>query len=163
MVLSHTHRVLILLTVAVAAAIWLFSREPIHQNLAYHCFADQRTILGIPHFLNVISNVPFLVVGAAGLRFLFSPQAKKHGGSVDEPAIRAAYVALFAGVGLTAFGSAYYHLEPNNDRLMWDRLPMTVAFMGLFAAIIAERIDLRRCVSTDAVAGGGSVEHAVLA
>jgi hypothetical protein len=47
---------------------------------------------------------------------------------------------MFAGVLLTAFGSGYYHLAPDNATLFWDRLPMTVAFMGLFAGMIAERI-----------------------
>ena len=40
-------------------------------------------------------------------------------------------------------GSAYYHWEPNNERHVWDRLPLAVAFMALFAIIIAERIDRR--------------------
>ncbi len=133
MVLTFTHRVRLLLIVA----------PPISQNLTYHDFADQRTILDVPHFFNVVSNVPFAVVGVAGLLFLFSDRARRPGGPVDEPTVWLAYVILFAGVGLTAFGSAYYHLDPNNDRLFWDRLPMAVAFMGLFGAVIAERIDLR--------------------
>jgi hypothetical protein len=44
---------------------------------------------------------------------------------------------------LTAFGSAYYHLQPNNARLVWDRLPMTIAFMAIVAALIAERISVQ--------------------
>ena len=141
--LTFTHRVALLLLVAGGAAVWLFSKPPIPQNTCYHCFADQRTILGVRHFFNVISNVPFILIGAVGLYFLFSAPARREGGPVDDPTIRTAYVATFTGIGLTAFGSAYYHLDPNNQRLMWDRLPMSVAFMGLFTAIIAERIDLR--------------------
>ena len=41
---------------------------PIAQDQSYHQFADQRTLLGMPNFWNVISNVPFIVVGATGLR-----------------------------------------------------------------------------------------------
>jgi len=41
---------------------------PIPQDQSYHEFADQRTILGVPNFWNVVSNLPFLAVGAAGLR-----------------------------------------------------------------------------------------------
>lgn len=47
------------------------------------------------------------------------------------------------GLFLTAFGSAWYHLNPNNSTLVWDRLPMTITFMGMVAAVIMERINLR--------------------
>ncbi len=40
------------------------------QAAGYHEFADTRIFLGIPNFLNVISNIPFLLVGILGLRFL---------------------------------------------------------------------------------------------
>lgn len=45
-----------------------------------------------------------------------------------------ALAVLFAGVLLTSAGSTWYHLAPTNDSLVWDRLPMTLGFMGLFAA-----------------------------
>jgi hypothetical protein len=141
--LTFRFRVLLLLVAAVASAVWLFMQPPIPQSLSYHCFADQRTVLGVPHFLNVVSNVPFALIGAAGLAFAFSARARRRGGPLDEPTVWAAAIAFFFGVFMTAFGSAYYHLDPNNKRLTWDRLPMSVAFMGLFAAIITERIDLR--------------------
>jgi hypothetical protein len=50
---------------------------------------------------------------------------------------------FFVGVLLTAAGSAYYHLAPDNQRLFWDRLPMTIAFMALIAAQVADRISVR--------------------
>jgi hypothetical protein len=53
------------------------------------------------------------------------------------------YLIFFLGVGLTAAGSAWYHLEPDNERLVWDRLPMTIAFMSLISAQIVERINVR--------------------
>jgi hypothetical protein len=53
------------------------------------------------------------------------------------------YAALFAGTALTAIGSAYYHLAPGNWPLVWDRLPMTVGFMGLLTAVLAERVGHR--------------------
>jgi hypothetical protein len=61
---------------------------------------------------------------------------------------------------LTAFGSSYYHLQPDNARLVWDRLPMTIVFMSLVAALIAERINLRvglRLVPVLLLIGAGSV------
>ena len=42
------------------------------------------------------------------------------------------------GVG---FGSAYYHWNPTTEALFWDRLPMSIAFMSFFAAVICDRID----------------------
>src|SRR5262249_46385439 len=60
-----------------------------------------------------------------------------------DPRERWFFVAFFLGVALTTLGSSYYHLAPGNERLLWDRLPMTIAFMGLFAAIIAERVNVQ--------------------
>ncbi|MGE3163230.1 MAG: hypothetical protein AB7K53_14470, partial [Burkholderiales bacterium] len=53
------------------------------------------------------------------------------------------YAVFFSGVLLTSAGSAWYHLAPDDARLVWDRLPMTIAFMSLVSAVIAERIDRR--------------------
>src|SRR5262249_30722023 len=60
-----------------------------------------------------------------------------------DPRERWPYAVFFAGLLLTGAGSAYYHLETTNDRLLWDRLPLAITIMGLFAAIIAERIDVK--------------------
>ena len=103
---------------------FLFFAPPIPQLESYHAFAAGRAILGIPNFWNVVSNAPFAVVGVLGLRK-----------SRD-----AASRMLFAGVLLTAFGSAYYHSKPNDARLVWDRLPMTLVFMSLLAMVTAEWI-----------------------
>jgi hypothetical protein len=98
--------------------------------------ADRRTIAGIPNFFDVTSNVAFLVVGLAGLAVL-AGRSRFETRWEFWP-----YATLFIGTTLTAFGSAYYHLAPDNERLVWDRLPMTMAFMGLLTAMIAERIDV---------------------
>ena len=93
---------------------------PIAQPESYHNFADQRRLLGIPNFWNVVSNLPFAVAGVLGLR-AFRDLASRF---------------LFAGIFLTTFGSAYYHWAPDTPRLLWDRLPMTIGFMALLALII---------------------------
>jgi hypothetical protein len=121
----------------------VFCLPPIPQDPNYHAFADGRTMLGVPNFLNVVSNVPFLLVGAFGLWLVLRHDAVGPDGPLLERAERWPLFVLFAGVLLTAFGSAYYHLAPDNDRLVWDRLPMTIAFMGFFASMIGERIDVR--------------------
>lgn len=124
---------------ALAVYLWL---PAIPQDPAYHAFADRRDVGGIPNFFDVASNLGFLWVGLAGLGFALSDRAG-NGRVFLEPGERWIYFSLFLGVVLTGLGSAYYHLAPDNGRLVWDRLPMTILFMSLFAAIIAERIDVK--------------------
>jgi hypothetical protein len=116
---------------------------PVAQDPAYHHFADQRPAFGIPNFLNVVSNLPFLLVGALGLVFL--GRDRETGGRVAflTAAERWPYWLLFAGIGLTGVGSGYYHWMPDNRTLFWDRLPMTIGFMALLASVIGERISRR--------------------
>ena len=130
--------VLVGFTTAVAVAAVL--APPIPQPQSYHDFADQRALLGIPNFGDVASNLLFAVSGAWGLVFLFGQRG--HERFID-PRERWAYLVVFLGLLLTAFGSSYYHLAPDNARLVWDRLPMTLAFMGLVSAMIAERVGVR--------------------
>ena len=115
----------------------------IQQDESYHNFADLRSMFGISNFLNVISNVPFLLCGIAGLLFVTRTGRPAFRDAFVHRIERWPYVLFFLGVSLTCFGSAYYHLSPNTERLMWDRLPMSIAFMSLLAAVIAERIDMR--------------------
>ncbi len=113
----------------------LLTLEPIGQDVSYHDFADTRVFFGIPNFLDVVSNLPFLIVGFLGLR-LFS-------GSSELGEMSNAWALLFIGVGLVSVGSAYYHWNPNNATLVWDRLPMTLGFMSLFAALLGEYLNSR--------------------
>jgi hypothetical protein len=136
-------RVLGFLAFAIFALGVDFLLPPIPQDLRFHAFADDRTMLGVPNFLNVASNLPFLVVGVLGLWVTLRKGAVGPTGAVLLPTERWPLVVLFVGVLLTALGSSWYHLEPNNDRLVWDRMPMTIAFMGFFASTIGERISPR--------------------
>jgi len=129
---------LVLLTVAVVIAIIALLLPPIPQPLAYHSFADQRPWRGIPNFGDVVSNLPFAIVGLCGLIFLLKPHPEKF----SDPRERWLYLVMFAALILTAFGSAYYHLAPGNSRLVWDRIPIMIVFMALLAAVIAERVSV---------------------
>lgn len=122
----------------IACAVAAVLVPPMPQPLSYHQFADCRSFWAIPNFLNVLSNVPFLVAGAWGLGLLFSGR-----GRFIDPRESLPYLVFFIGALLTAFGSAYYHLAPDNARLVWDRLPMTLGFAGLVAAAVAERANMR--------------------
>lgn len=130
--------VLILLMVGVTAQV-----PPIPQDPAYHAFADRRPAGGIPNALNVLSNLPFLVVGLLGLTFLIRDRRAGRSTAFAPPEDRRPYWLLFLGVGLTGVGSAYYHWRPGNATLFWDRLPMTIGFMALLASVVGERISRR--------------------
>jgi hypothetical protein len=129
---------LLLLAVALLIAIIALLFPPIPQPIAYHNFADQRGWLGIPNFGDVASNLPFAIVGIWGLMFL----SQRHADKFADPRERGLYVVMFAGLILTAFGSAYYHLAPGNARLVWDRIPIMIVFMALLGAVIAERVSV---------------------
>ena len=124
----------LIIAVAIAVAIIGVLLPPIPQSLSYHNFADHRAWQGIPNFGDVASNLPFAVVGVWGLLVVFTAKIE-----FADPRERSPYTVMFVGLILTAVGSAYYHLAPDNARLVWDRLPMTVVFMSLIAAMIAER------------------------
>jgi hypothetical protein len=126
-----------LLALGVVLAIALL--PPLRQPRLFASLADQRTLFGIPNFFDVISNVPFLLVGVWGLYFL----ASDRGRAFSHPAEKRPYAFVFLSVALTSIGSAYYHLAPDDARLMWDRLPIALGFMALLSAVIAERIRLR--------------------
>ena len=127
---------LVALTLAFALAAVLVG--PIPQPQSYHQFADCRTIFGITNFFNVASNIPFLIGGALGLSLIW----KGRGDFIDQRE-QLPYLVFFLGALITCFGSAWYHADPDNPRLVWDRLPMTLAFAGLVAAAVAERWDLK--------------------
>jgi hypothetical protein len=122
-----------LLTLVTLAALFLL--PPVAQSLSFHHFADDRSLWGIPNFGNVASNLPFLVIAIIGLVTVVRATVPS--------AIRLTYTLLFVGVLLTGLGSAYYHWNPNNDTLVWDRIPMTIVFMSLLAATVAELVSRR--------------------
>ena len=135
MTASKSGKILITL-ISLAAIVGIFFVNSIPQDLAYHGFSDVNEMFGIPNFWNVVSNFPFLIVGVMGLVQLNRLEIIKEMG--------VAYWLLFIGVAMVAFGSGYYHLNPSNHTLVWDRLPMTIAFMSLFSIIISEFVDARR-------------------
>ena len=144
-------RTTLLAAIPVVVLAVLFSLSPIPQPLEYHLFADSRGCFGIPNFGDVASNLAFLVAGLLGLHRCLT--ARPEGA-------RFAWIVFFAGAALVSAGSAYYHWEPNNRTLVWDRLPMTIGFMGAYVALLAEYAGrrLEKALILPAVAiGFGSV------
>lgn len=128
----------VLALIGVALLILAMALPPFAQPQGYHDFADKRGWLGIPNVGDVASNLAFLWVGLAGLFVLRLPNVR-----AMTPAPRQAYGLMFVGLVFTAFGSGYYHWAPSDTHLVWDRLPMTVVFMPLLAATLAERLHWR--------------------
>ncbi|WP_242202577.1 ceramidase domain-containing protein [Aestuariivivens insulae] len=119
----------ILIALAIFSVIGICLVGPIQQDQLYHNFSDSFKVFNIANFWNVVSNVPFTIVGVFGLVNL----NKISGNKIQ-------YLVLFIGILLVSIGSGYYHLHPNNTTLVWDRLPMTIVFMTLVTIIISEFI-----------------------
>lgn len=135
---SRRARLSILLAVVAASAIAVAFLDPIAQPSGYDVFADQRRVWGVPNFWNVVSSLPFLAVGLAGTMQLLGPWPR---GALFS--LKPAYLAFFVSIALVAFGSMYYHLDPTHITLVWDRLPMAIAFMAFFCVIVGEHISPR--------------------
>ncbi|KAJ0800841.1 putative alkaline ceramidase [Helianthus annuus] len=124
----------------VSFVVLMFVTPSIPQDQEYHDFADQRQFFGIPNALNVISNVPFFIIGVIGLVLCYYKNFFK----LSLQGELCGWTFFYIGVAAVGFGSSYYHLEPNDARLVWDRLPMTIAFTSIIAIFIIERIDERK-------------------
>lgn len=115
------------------AVVTMMIHGPIGQLPHYHEFADQSGWFGIPHAADVLSNLGFAAVAMWGA---FSLWPARHGEGFKSSIY--GYALFIAGLLLTAFGSSFYHLAPDNARLVWDRLPIALACVGLLGAVRAE-------------------------
>ena len=113
---------------AIAATLFV---PRIPQDQSYHHFADVRAIDGVPNFWDVVSNLPFALVGIYGLL-----QTTR----LASRSLRPGYIAFCLAVIGVCLGSAYYHYSPANPSLVWDRLPMSLAFMAVFALVLGDRV-----------------------
>lgn len=133
--MKFSTKILLLGLLTITGLVITFLLSPVAQNTSYHAFADRTPFLGIANFLNVFTNLPFMVVGIIGLLLLKRTAVKKP--------IAVIYGVLFTGILLIGFGSSYYHLAPDNSHLVWDRIPMTIVFMAFLSAVIAECISMK--------------------
>ena len=134
-------RLLLLAGLSIPIFVALILSPPMAQDPAYHDFADQRTLLGIPHMWNVMSNLPFAVVGLVGCWLLMRPGAAD--AAFESSWESRAYWVFFVGELLTCFGSAYYHANPNNHTLVWDRLVFSLLLTAMFTIVITEYVSPR--------------------
>lgn len=135
--LSFGQRVVILLGLLLAGLVALLFVAPIPQDQDYHLFADTRMRLGIPNFNDVMSNTGLAMAGILGTLAVVGVSGKR---IFAKQEVARPYLLYFVAVALVSLGSGYYHWDPSNERLFWDRLPMSIAFMAFAAAIIADRV-----------------------
>jgi hypothetical protein len=130
---------LISLVAVIVYSIFVFV-PPIPQPLSYHNFADRRVIADIPYFGDVVSNILFILVGFSGLAFLIKQIGRSSANFINQRE-KFLWLSFFLSSILIGLGSGFYHLNPTNSTLVWDRLPMTLAFMALTTIMIEERIN----------------------
>ncbi len=132
-------RISVLIGLLALGFVAVLAIDPIPQDLEYHKFTDTRGLWGTPNFGDVASNAAFAASGIWALIVLM----RGRGELFNEPEDARPYIVFFIGVTLVSVGSAYYHSEPSTERLLWDRLPMSIAFMAISAAVVADRINAK--------------------
>ncbi|KAF0915967.1 hypothetical protein E2562_000602 [Oryza meyeriana var. granulata] len=117
-----------------ASALLLVATPRLRHSPALHLFADMRNLLGVPNTLNVLTAYPLLLAGVPGLVLCLCGSGC-FGISLRWEAL--GWFLFYAGNVAAAFGSAYYHLKPDDDRLIWDRLP-AFTFLQDLKALLTE-------------------------
>ncbi|XP_018446743.1 uncharacterized protein LOC108818307 isoform X2 [Raphanus sativus] len=98
--------------------LFITPKVPLH-SFRHHVFADKRNFMGVPNTLNVMTNFPFLIIGVLGFVLCV-------GGSFFNISLKGeiwGWTLFYASVSSLAFGSAYYHLKPDDNTIVWDTLP----------------------------------------
>jgi len=139
---------------ALLAALLPVSHLPAH----YHDFADQRGWLGLPCAMDVLTNLPFALMGAWGFARLRRVSAGRVG-----KARRVLAGVFFAGLMLTMLCSSIYHWAPGDGGLCIDRLGMSLAFAGMLGLAAAERVSARAGLALAAVTAIAAPAAALMA
>lgn len=153
--LAMTWRVGILLALAAGCTVVAFSGPPLRDSIQYFDFADARRLAGIPNGMNVLSSGAFILAGLAGVAAILGGRA-----TFRDPRERAPWLIFFSGVAIAGLGTGSFHLAPSSGTLALDRVPMTLGFTGLLAALVTERIDVawgRRLLWPVVVSGFASI------
>lgn len=144
--------------VALLLGVLALAAPALQQPAHYHDFADQRAWGALPHALDVLSNAPFALWGAAGLWALARALLRR---AVD--GAQAGLAALFfAGLIVTAGVSSYYHWQPDDAGLAWDRGGMVLAFAGLLGLAALQAVSRRAGIALAAAVlllGLAAVQH----
>lgn len=63
------------------------------------------------------------------------------------------WTCFFIGVAAVGIGSSYYHLKPNDARLVWDRLPVSFVVRALNGDLVFSSLVMVPYICT---CGGGN-------
>ena len=137
MSMKNKQRAVLLIVFTLGSLILLWFQLPKTDSPSYFEFADNLNLFGIPHALDVLSNLGFFAAGIYGL--LEVSKNWKRG----TPSLAVLGSVLSLASILTCVGSAYFHWNPNPQTLIWDRIPMTIGFAAVAAIVIADRIHAR--------------------
>lgn len=125
----------IFISLALLSLVFFLCLSPIYDPVDVNIYADERTFFGIPNFFLVMPGVLFVIFGLMGLWMLWNER---------KTFLRSIWMIFFiASIGI-GIGSGYYHVDPSDPRLFWDRLSISTAFMALLAGVVTERISLNR-------------------
>jgi hypothetical protein len=105
--------------------------HPVINGPSFHRYADARAFFGIPNAGDVLSNLPFVIIGIAGLLAARRVVGVSRG-------LVALFFAGILGIGL---GSGAYHAYPIDATLAFDWLPIVLALAWLSALLLADRVD----------------------
>ena len=128
----------LIIGISIVALVGLILAPRVPLGPHYHDFADRRTMFGIPNAQDVLSNIPFVIVGVWGFVWLLGKSSRA---AFLDQRERIPYQLFFLGVALTGVGSFWYHLAPSDFRLPWDLLPMTCSFLSIVVAMFMERVN----------------------
>ena len=146
-ILSKSEAMLLVALLALITA--ALSAPPIITSPFEHDFADQRVLWGVRYAMDLFSNIPFALAGLAGTVALW--RAPRRALTNMQ---RAMLTLFFAGLGLVAFGSWTYHLDPSPAGLAVDRYCMAVAFAGMLGLAAAGHVSERAGAALGLVALG---------
>ncbi|MQM00503.1 hypothetical protein Taro_033236 [Colocasia esculenta] len=148
---------------AVLCLFFMVATPKIPHSPGHHIFADMRNFLGVPNTLNVLTSFPLLVIGVIGFvlclhghcfgirwvcvsgvlnscvscrwRIFYLVADLWCCGEVSVKGEIWGWTFFYAGVVGLAFGSAYYHLKPDDARVIWERLPVLLTVHMVFCTI----------------------------
>ena len=141
--MNRTIRFAILASVFVGLTVAVAKLPPLPQDPSYHRFADQRSLFGVPNAADVGSNLAILAAGVWGIVLMWRTHRSDAATSLARSTDRWLYWRFYLAAVLAAVGSIYYHLAPDDHRLLWDRLPLALLLASFAAIVIAERIGMK--------------------
>ncbi len=122
-----------LLVLAALLALGLLLHGPIPQWASYHQFADQRGWHGLPHAADVLSNLPFALIG---LWALWARREEPRRKEPERPASEPFHVRDLLSIRLSKFAPSFYQeatnvqnvtgmcfLSPPMYRMSWEASP----------------------------------------